>query len=65
MSANSSELDLAELNDVKVGHIVHKHGLKRFIVLAAVIAALGTYMVHVVGLHNYHLTVISLCLYDN
>ena len=59
MSANSSELDLAELNDVKVGHIVHKHGLKHFIVLAAVIAALGTYMVRVVGLRNYYLTVIS------
>ena len=44
ISANSSsELEMAEMGEVKANHVVHKRGLKPFIVLAAVCAALGTH----------------------
>lgn len=44
-TSDSSELELsqmAEKGEIKANHVVHKRGLKPFIALAAVIAALGT-----------------------
>ena len=46
ISRTSSEVELAELaekGEIKANHVIHKRGLKPFIALAAVIAALGAY----------------------